>query len=66
MSDEPRHKLRFGPYITPQFRYGDVVMDAVRGEVTIVGLTDAAIPWPLGKRGRTTTIAVYAGLADAV
>jgi hypothetical protein len=61
-----RLTLRFGPYTTPQFRYGDVVMDEVRGEVTIVGLTDAPIPWPIGKRGRVKTFVVYAGLVDAV
>ena len=66
MQDSDRFKLRFGPYATPPFSYGDVVMDEVRGEVTIVGLTDGLIPWPIGKRGRAKTIVVYAGLADAV
>ena len=61
-----RLTLRFGPYATPQFRYGDVVIDEVRGDVTIVGLTDGLIPWPIGKRGRAKTIVVCAGLADAV
>jgi hypothetical protein len=30
------------PYVTPQLCYGDVVMDEVQGEVTIVGLTHCA------------------------
>lgn len=67
MRDSDRFKLRFSPYATPQFEYGDVVMDEVRGEMTIVGLTDARIPWQIGKRPKgQKTIVVYAGLADAV
>ena len=42
-----RFKLHFGPYRTPRFRIGAVVEDEVRGEVTIVGLTGARIPWPI-------------------
>ena len=66
MRDSDRFKLRFGAYATSQFRCCDVVMDEVRGEVTIIGLTDGLIPGPIGKRGRAKTIVVYAGLADAV
>ncbi len=66
MRDSDRFKLRFGPYSTPKFKYGQVVFCEVRGEVEIVGLTDAKIPWPIGKRGHTKTFIVFAGLADAV
>ena len=66
MRDSDRFKLRFGPYKTPKFKYGQVVICDVRGEVEIVGLTDAKIPWPIGKRGHTKTFIVFAGLADAV
>lgn len=66
MRDSDRFKLRFGPYLMPMFKYGQVVFCEVRGEVTIVGLTDAKIPWPMGKRGHTKTFVVFAGLADAV
>jgi hypothetical protein len=33
MNDEQRLQLRFGPYKTPKFEYGDVVQCAVRGDV---------------------------------
>lgn len=42
--------------------------DEVRGEVVITGLSDASIPWPVGKRpaSRGRALVVYAGLAEAV
>jgi hypothetical protein len=46
-----RHRLLFGPYRTPVFKYGDVVICDVRGQVEIVGLSAGRIPWPVGKRG---------------
>jgi hypothetical protein len=52
MEDADRFKLLFGPYQTPRFRYGQAVSCQARGEVTVCGLTDATIPWPVGKRGR--------------
>jgi hypothetical protein len=57
-----------GTYTTPKFKYGDAVMCEVRGEVLITGLTDAPIPWPVGKKpgGRARTFVVYEGLAEAV
>jgi len=58
--------LLFGPYRTPSFSYGDIVHDEVRGDVTIVGLTDARIPWPIGKGTRAKTLVVYDALAAAV
>jgi hypothetical protein len=66
MTDDERHALLFGPYTTPTFSYGDVVMCEVRGEVTLVGLTDGRVPWPIGKRGRPKSYAVIGGLADAI
>ena len=66
MNDVQRFALHFGPYQTPLFSYGDIVVDEVRGEVTIVGLSAAKIPWPVGKRGRAKSLVVYSGLADAV
>lgn len=66
MTDADRFRLHFGPYTTPTFCYGEVVQDQVRGRVTIVGLTNARIPWPIGNRGRTKTFVVYDGLAQAV
>src|ERR1041384_554995 len=65
MNDRDRFKL-LGTYHTPRFQYGQVVMDDIRGWVRIVGLSDAPIPWPVGKRGRQRFLIVYRGLAQAV
>lgn len=48
MNDDVRFRLHFGPYQTPKFLLGDIVFDAVRGWVRIVGLSDARIAWPVG------------------
>jgi hypothetical protein len=66
MRDSERFKLLFGPYRTPRFGYGKVAFCEVRGQVTICGLSDAPIPWPVGKRGRAKALVVYKGLANAV
>jgi hypothetical protein len=39
-----------GAYSTPAFSYGDVVFCELRGEVTLAGLREAPIPWPVGKK----------------
>lgn len=68
MNPRVRFKLHFGPYKTPRFKYGDIVCDESRGDVKIVGLTDAPIPWPIGARGPKgmKTIVLYKGLVRAV
>jgi len=65
MSDADRYPL-IGTYTTPRFRYGARVVCQARGEVEIVGLTDAPIPWPIGKRGRHKAIVLYGALVKAV
>jgi len=50
---DTRFVLLFGPYSTPQFRYGGIVQDEVRGEVEIVGLSDGRIPWPMTSHAST-------------
>jgi hypothetical protein len=67
MRDSVRFKLHFGAYRTPRFRIGALVEDEIRGPVKIVKLTEAPIPWPIGKAldGRLA-IVVYGGLAKAV
>ncbi len=66
MDDADRFRL-LGKYRTPRFRYGHTVLCEVRGEVVITGLTDAPIPWPIGKRGRGRhSLIVFKGLARAV
>ena len=49
MNNSQRFKLHYGPYETLLFEYGDVVECARRGEVKIMGITSARIPWPIGK-----------------
>ena len=53
-------------YSTPIFRFGQRVECAVRGEVVIVGLTDAPVAWPIGKHGRAKSLVVYRDLAKAI
>jgi hypothetical protein len=66
MDDAERFRL-FGKYRTPRFRYGRKVVCEVRGEVIITGMTDAPIPWPLGRRGRERcSLVVYKDLAKAI
>jgi hypothetical protein len=65
MRDTDRYPL-LDKYATPRFRNGSFVMCEMRGEVEIVGLTDAPIPWPIGKRGRHKAIVLYGGLVKAV
>jgi hypothetical protein len=62
----PLHRLLFGPCRTPVFKYGDVVICDVRGQVEIVGLTGGRIPWPVGKRGSAKALVLCDALAKAV
>jgi hypothetical protein len=66
MNDADRIKLLFGPYRTPRCRVGQRVRCLVRGAVVIVELSDATVPWPVGKRGRAKALVVFEGLAEAV
>ena len=61
MNDDQRFALHFGPYHAPPFHYGDAVMDEVRGEVTVIKLSDAKIPWPIGKLRQGRSLIVYGG-----
>jgi hypothetical protein len=65
MNDAARSRL-LGTYRTPRFRYDKTVRCEVRGEVTIVRLSDGPIPWPIGKRGRGKSLVVFKNLARAV
>ena len=67
MNDADRFRLCFGPYRTPRFQYGKIVWCEVRGEVRIVGLSDAPIPWPIGQtRQGPRALVVFGALAKAV
>ncbi len=45
-----RFKLLFGPYRTRGPKRGLIVEDEIRGPVTVVGMTDARIPWPIARK----------------
>jgi hypothetical protein len=66
MPNADRYRLHFGPYRTPIFKYGDVVICDVRGQVEIVGLSGGRIPWLLGKRGSARALVLCGALAKAV
>src|SRR5262245_26036013 len=66
MHDADRFKLLHGPYLPPRCLLGGRLECEVRGEVVVCGLTDARIPWPVGKRGRARSLVVCGGLAEAV
>lgn len=58
-----------GNYATPAFEYGDVVVCERRGDVRIVGLSSAPIPWPIGQtlpKGRKRALVLYGDLVAAV
>jgi hypothetical protein len=66
MEDAERFRL-LGIYRTPRFRIGRKVFCEIRGEVTICGINDAPILWPLGKRGRgRRSLVVYKDLGKAL
>ena len=70
MAGAGRFKHRFGPYRTPRFRYGGTLRCELRGELVVTGLTDAPVPWPLGRRpGRSVragSLVLCGDLAEAV
>src|SRR5262245_14223375 len=66
MSEIDRHELRFGPYRTPQFHYGTTVKCMVNGGVTISGISDGRIAWPMITRQGGRSLVLYEDLARAV
>lgn len=63
-----RHTLHFGPYASPRFKFGGLATCEARGSVIACGLTDAPIPWPLGRPpGRSSRgPIIYRDLAKAI
>ena len=58
-----------GKYTTPQVRVGSVVHCARRGDVRIVGLSSAPIPWPIGQttpKGRARPLVLFGDLVEAI
>jgi hypothetical protein len=70
MTDADRVKLLHGPYRAPRFRYGGTLRCELRGELVVTGLTDAPVPWPLGRRlgrnERARSLVLCGDLAEAV
>lgn len=58
--------LRFGPYLTPVIAEGVIVECEIRGLVTVVGVSESPIPWPLGERDGERHPIVFKALARAV
>jgi hypothetical protein len=63
MEDTERYRL-LGTYRTPRCRIGQKVFCEIRGDVTICGINDAPILWPLCKCGRA--LVVYKDLLKAL
>jgi hypothetical protein len=57
-----------GRYRAKRFRIDAKVLGEVRGELRIVGITDARIPWPLGvgARGGARSLVLFGDLVRAV
>lgn len=64
--DESKRFGLLAAYKTPRFKYGQIVVCEMRGEVEIVGLNDGKIPWPIGKKGRAKGLILYRDLVRAV
>src|ERR1700733_9278034 len=65
VNDAKRYPL-LGTYSTPVCRVGDRVKCKMRGEMEIIDLSDAPIPWPIGNRGRNRAMVLYGDLVEAV
>ncbi len=66
MRQSDRVKLHFGPYRAPYVRRGRRIMCVLRGELLTEGMTDARIPWPIGRAGVTRSIVLCGDLELAV
>jgi hypothetical protein len=58
--------LRFGPYRMPRFKIGQRVECQARGEVRVVGISDAPTQWPLGALRGGKSPVLYGSLVRAV
>lgn len=56
-------RLQFGPYETPQFEIGQKVQCAIRGTVTIAGISKGRIPWPYFPLGAAAAVCPPIGSA---
>jgi hypothetical protein len=66
LEDADRFRL-FGKYRTPRFRIGQRVRCQVRGEMVFTSMSDAPIPWPVGKCGPGRhSLIVYKDLSNSI
>jgi hypothetical protein len=67
MDDINRLKL-LGTYQTPLVQYGENVFCEARGELVVVGLHEAPIPWPMGRGGSRgqVSLVLFGDLLKAV
>lgn len=61
-----RYRLLGEPYKAPRVKFGQMLKDEIRGDVEVIGFTDARIRWPIGKYGRTKSLAVVGDLLAAI
>src|SRR5262245_3102536 len=69
ISNATQQKLdafRFGPYVTPVIAIGTIVECEVRGLVTVVGQSEAPVPWPIGEKDGNRQLIVFKGLSRAI
>src|SRR5262245_14024863 len=66
MAPIDRYQLHFGPYETPQFRYGTAVQCLLHGDVIVTQLSDGPIAWPMTTRQGGHSLVLYQDLARAV
>jgi hypothetical protein len=67
MIDSERFKLLYGPYVAPRCSLGDKLLCEYRGqEVTVIGMTDALIPWPRTRRSTNASPILCGDLIRAV
>ena len=67
MIDSERVKLLYGPYRAPRCAVGDRLVCECRGrELTVSGMTDAPISWPLARVGGGASLIVCGELTRAI
>jgi hypothetical protein len=53
-------------YVSPILQPGEVVTCLLRGAVQVVGMSEAPIPWPVGKMGTHRSLVLCGELAEAI
>jgi hypothetical protein len=66
VTDADRFRLLFGPYKAPRFRLGGTLTCELRGPVTVTGVSQAPIPWPLTRAARLASLILCGDLSKAL